>query len=268
MFKHAILKGIFRRDQIHNKGVSHDFRTSQLNVQVKVDNQNQVIELAQDEIVIPCSLPVSGVVQICLHNQNQNDNKKHEEHEEHEENEEHEYHQHKLSSLLTKGLAEQSLVDYSINQFDCKLRDENSPAVQCTDGRNKTTQSLLRMSDMWIQLVDVEPVEPITKKITMTEMQLFEYQPAWIIGIVIIGCVTAFFFIGCIFAVCYTRRPYRRSSKIYETGSGEKYSSKHHSQQKHNQTSKGVPLAKTVPGQFPAAKGAWQPKGAEKQFYY
>ncbi len=45
---------------------------------------------------------------------------------------------------------------------------------------------------------------------------LLSYNPEWIIGLDIIACILAIFFIGCIIAICYTRRPYRRSSKIYE----------------------------------------------------
>ena len=33
------------------------------------------------------------------------------------------------------------------------------------------------------------------------ETKMFTYQPAWIIGLIVIGCIIALFFIGCIFAV-------------------------------------------------------------------
>ncbi len=33
------------------------------------------------------------------------------------------------------------------------------------------------------------------------ETKIFTYQPAWIIGLIVIGCIIALFFIGCIFAV-------------------------------------------------------------------
>ena len=106
------------------------------------------------------------------------------------------------------------------------------------------------------------------------ETKMFTYQPAWIIGLIVIGCIIALFFIGCIFAVvsivffqiyciinyfilsclvkCYTRRPYRRSSKIYEVESTRRGGKKQ------------IPQ---IPGVYPSTKASTV-KSRDREFYY
>ena len=57
-------------------------------------------------------------------------------------------------------------------------------------------------------------------------MLIFTYNHAWVIGLAVIGGIIGLFFIGCIVAICYTRRPYRRSGKVYEVESANKKSVK------------------------------------------
>jgi hypothetical protein len=48
---------------------------------------------------------------------------------------------------------------------------------------------------------------------------IFGVNQSWVIGLAVIGGIIALFFCGCVVAICYTRRPYRRSGKVYEVES-------------------------------------------------
>lgn len=155
---------------------------------------------------------------------------------------------------------EKALIDYSINEKKCYLltnrSDENNNSkVECNEIEKKDRDSLLRLGDLWIKL-DSEN-EPIMEKITDEEMKVFGYQPAWIIGLIVLGCIMAVFFIGCIFAVCYTRRPYRRSSKVYEIESSKK-----------NRSSKGPKQIPQIPGVNPPTTKPSSMKTRDREFYY
>lgn len=58
------------------------------------------------------------------------------------------------------------------------------------------------------------------------EEVIFKYSETWVISLAVISGVIALFFLGCIVAICYTRRPYRRSGKVYEVESARKKSAK------------------------------------------
>ncbi len=64
----------------------------------------------------------------------------------------------------------------------------------------------------------------IAKHMTLAEM--FQYNTSWIIGLAVIATVIGVFFLGCVVVICYTRRPYRRSGKVYEIESTAKKNQK------------------------------------------
>jgi hypothetical protein len=105
-----------------------------------------------------------------------------------------------------------ALIQYSENKVKCALNKTSGVTITCYPHVEKDLQSLLKLDSHWFQLVP--PPAPISSKVVMNE--LFTYQPAWIIGLSVIGVIIGVFFFGCIIAICYTRRPYKRSSKIYE----------------------------------------------------
>lgn len=108
-----------------------------------------------------------------------------------------------LAEDVTKSLAE-----YAVNSQQCKLLNQS---IKCTDESNDF-DSLYRVSDLWIKLDKGESKE---KKI-MSIKELFAFNSAWVFGLIIIACILALFFFGCIFAICYTRKPYRKPSKVYD----------------------------------------------------
>jgi len=111
---------------------------------------------------------------------------------------------------LTQNEINEALNADAINKNKCKLlRDKNK--IECLKVLKDAT-SLLRISDYWIEL---EPLQAVHSSLFSLD-ELLSYNPEWIIGLGIIGCVLFVFFLGCVIAICYTRRPYRRSSKIYE----------------------------------------------------
>jgi len=136
-----------------------------------------------------------------------------------------------------------ALVEDSINKNKCTKNDARN-AVECSSVL-KDSSSLLRLSDYWIQL-DTLPVYHALFNIE----DLFSYNPEWIIGLGIIGCILAIFFIGCVIAICYTRRPYRRSSKIYELESAIRKNTN----------------VSHVPSMYPATRA--QPISKHKESYY
>lgn len=81
------------------------------------------------------------------------------------------------------------------------------------------------------------------------EFEIFSYKPVWIVGLAIIGGIIAIFFLGCIVAICYTRRPYKRCSKVYEIDTATR---------KNNQP--------FIPGVHPATKASAVTK--TKEMYY
>jgi len=144
-------------------------------------------------------------------------------------------------------LTEKDIVDAlsedAINRNKCS-KDEDKNAVECSSVL-KDSSSLLRLSDYWIKLDNV----PSSRALFNIE-DLLAYNPEWIIGLGIIGCILAIFFIGCIIAICYTRRPYRRSSKIYELESAIRKNTN----------------VSHVPSMYPATRA--QPISKHKECYY
>jgi len=125
-----------------------------------------------------------------------------------------------LVELFTEDV-DNALIHFAANKNQCELDDQNK-TVNCLDKR-KEPSSLLRVSDFWIKLENDEPRQ--NKLMSLSD--LFEFNSAWVFGLVIIACILALFFIGCIFAICYTRKPYRRSGKVYHIDSTNKVSYNH-----------------------------------------
>jgi hypothetical protein len=118
-------------------------------------------------------------------------------------------------TISVKSSVNNNKTKTSVNVFECNLiteRESNKNDIRCSVRQNSSSK-LLHMSDFWIK---VNKVDTSAEKLVNLESQMFTYQPAWIIGLTVIGCIIAIFFVGCIVAICYTRRPYRRSGKIYE----------------------------------------------------
>jgi len=112
--------------------------------------------------------------------------------------------------VITEKDVVDSLVEDSVNKYKCLVNSVNQK-VECSSYLKDST-SLLRIADFWIELYPLSTHQEALFNLD----DLLSYNPEWIIGLGIIGCILAIFFIGCIIAICYTRRPYRRSSKIYE----------------------------------------------------
>jgi len=107
---------------------------------------------------------------------------------------------------ITLDEFETALMEIAINKNQC---NKENGKVECM-GHVKDKNSLLLITDdFWIKLTKFRRVKSL-------DAHIFTYQPAWIIGLTIIGLIIAIFFVGCLIAICYTRRPYRRSGKIYE----------------------------------------------------
>jgi hypothetical protein len=106
-------------------------------------------------------------------------------------------------------------------------------------------------SSVWVDIFGKNSTFDKLKKDVKEKYDMFAYNPAWIIGLSIIGTVIAVFFLGCIVAICYTRRPYRRSGKVYEIESANR---------KNNQ----IPQ---IPAINPATKAATVVK-PNKELYY
>lgn len=87
------------------------------------------------------------------------------------------------------------------------------------------------------------------EKLSGNEYEIFTYKPVWIVGLAIIGGIIAIFFLGCVVAICYTRRPYKRCGKVYEIDSATR---------KNNQP--------FIPGVHPATKASAITK--TKEMYY
>ncbi len=79
---------------------------------------------------------------------------------------------------------------------------------------------------------------------------IFTYNQSWMIGLIVIAGIIALFFLGCILAICYTRRPYRRSGKVYEVENANKKQAK-------------IPQ---IPGVHPTTKASSLTKN--KELYY
>ena len=62
------------------------------------------------------------------------------------------------------------------------------------------------------------------RRATLSEM--FQYNTSWVIGLAVCATVIGIFFLGCIIVICYTRRPYRRSGKVYEVETAAKKNNK------------------------------------------
>jgi hypothetical protein len=108
-------------------------------------------------------------------------------------------------------------------------------------------------------LVDGLDVPPTSGKLTYMEglAQVFKYQSTWIIGLSIIGSIIGVFFFGCIIAICYTRRPYKRSSKVYEldlAGNGGGVGGKSRGNKKRSNNTPNIP------GIHPATRTSIQTK--------
>ena len=82
------------------------------------------------------------------------------------------------------------------------------------------------------------------------QVLIFKYNQSWVIGLAVIGGIIGLFFLGCIVAICYTRRPYRRSGKVYEIETANKKSAK-------------IPQ---IPGVHPSTKASALTKN--KELYY
>lgn len=105
-----------------------------------------------------------------------------------------------------------SLIKLAVNKNQCELNNVNK-TVDCGN-KKRAIDSLLRISDLWVELEDKR--EPVEHKLMSLE-DLFEFNSSWVFGLVIIACILALFFVGCIFAICYTRKPLaKRSGKIYD----------------------------------------------------
>ncbi|CAF0761910.1 unnamed protein product [Brachionus calyciflorus] len=125
----------------------------------------------------------------------------------------------KTPVLLSEDQLQNAMVDYSINNKRCTI--QNDTQIRCSLFRQKDSSSLLRISDYWIELSQLTPRQ---QKLNGAEYEIFTYKPAWIVGLAIIGGIIAIFFLGCIVAICYTRRPYRRCGKVYEIESANRKS--------------------------------------------
>jgi len=105
----------------------------------------------------------------------------------------------------------ESIIGFSVNKELCKLDSKNGSVV-CYEDEVKGSDSLLRLVDVWLRLVT-----GLTKTNRLLNLsQLFEFNSAWVFGLIIIACILALFFFGCIFAICYTRKPHRKPSKVYD----------------------------------------------------
>lgn len=62
------------------------------------------------------------------------------------------------------------------------------------------------------------------RRATLKEM--FQYNTSWVIGLAVCATIIGIFFLGCIIVICYSRRPYRRSGKVYEVENASRKNSK------------------------------------------
>jgi len=131
----------------------------------------------------------------------------------------------KSEKKITEEQYQIALMDLSVNKEDCQFNRTES-SIKCYFFNPKTKISLLRYGDYWIQFhVDSDVARAELLKLD-NELFIFTYNSAWVIGLAIIGGIIGLFFIGCIVAICYTRRPYRRSGKVYEVEKTQKKSAK------------------------------------------
>jgi hypothetical protein len=123
---------------------------------------------------------------------------------------------------------ENALIDFAINKEDCQLvRNESS--IKCFLQTPKNRMSVLRIGDFWIQFhkrSELYNSESLKLQPEIEAASIFTYNQSWLIGLIVIGGVIALFFLGCIVAICYTRRPYRRSGKVYEVESANRKQTK------------------------------------------
>lgn len=146
---------------------------------------------------------------------------------------------------------ESALVESAINREECQF-SKNESLIKCFLFKPKNKLSLLRIGDYWIEFHHLKELLKAESQKQAEEVFIFKYNNTWVVGLAIIGGVISLFFIGCIIAICYTRRPYRRSGKVYEIESSSK-----------NKKSAKVPQ---IPGIHPSTKASALTKN--KELYY
>jgi len=107
---------------------------------------------------------------------------------------------------------QKSIMAISDNKQKCSFENDTLSVV-CMSSTIKDIFSLQRISKYWVDLCASTLPENLS---LIEEEQLFAFKPVWLIGLIVIACVLALFFLGCVIAICYTRRPYRKSAKVYE----------------------------------------------------
>ena len=145
---------------------------------------------------------------------------------------------------------ENSIIQSAVNSEDCQFY-KNESSIKCFLFKTKSRASVLRLGDYWVRFhQDLDLARAESQKLAEEDVFIFKYNHTWVIGLGVIGGVIGLFFIGCIIAICYTRRPYRRSGKVYEIETASKKSAK-------------IPQ---VPGIHPATKATVVTKN--KELYY